>query len=98
MEWFVKSFLVWLVKFTGEVVAIEERACGLSSTTATKRDKSKFSWIALLFKHFFIKIHPNMSEQEKKRQRIHDLVKAETKQKKFRNNWKFFHGLHQARP
>ena len=28
-----------------------------------KRDKSKFSWLALLFKHFFIKIQPNVSEQ-----------------------------------
>ena len=31
---------------------------------------------------FFIKIQLNMSEQEKKRQRIYDLVNAETKQKK----------------
>ena len=35
-----------------------------------KHDKSKFSWLALLFKHFFIKIQPNMSEQEKRQQRI----------------------------
>ena len=35
-----------------------------------KRDKSKFSWLALLFKHFFIKIQPNMSEQEKKDKKL----------------------------
>ena len=29
----------------------------------------------------FIKIQPNMSEQEKKRQRIYDLLNAETKSK-----------------
>ena len=29
------------------------------------RDKSYFPWAALLFKHFFIQIKPNMSEQEK---------------------------------
>ena len=47
-----------------------------------KRDKSKFSWLTALFKHFFIKIQPNMSEQEKKRQRIYDLLDAETNPKK----------------
>ena len=47
-----------------------------------KPDKSKFSLLALLFKHFFIKIQPNMSEQEKKRQKIYDLLNAETKPKK----------------
>ena len=31
---------------------------------------------------FFIKILPNISEQEKKQQRIHDLLNADTKQKK----------------
>ena len=31
-----------------------------------KRDRSKFSWLALLTKHFFIENQPNMSEQEKK--------------------------------
>ena len=40
-------------------------------------DKSKFSWLALLFKHFFIKIQPNMSEQEKNQQRIYDLLNDE---------------------
>ena len=50
-----------------------------------KRNKSKFSWLALLFKQFFIKILPNMSEQGKKQQRIYDLLKAETKSKKFPN-------------
>ena len=34
-------------------------------------------------KLFFIKIQPNMSEQEKKRQRIYDLLNTETKTKKF---------------
>ena len=42
------------------------------------RYKSKFSWLALLFKYFFIKIKPNMSEQEKKRKRINDLLNADT--------------------
>ena len=30
-----------------------------------KWDKSKFSWLAILFGYFFIKIQLNMSEQEK---------------------------------
>ena len=47
-----------------------------------KYDKSKFSSWALLFKHFLeINIQFNMSEQEKKRQRIYDFLNAETKQK-----------------
>ena len=51
---------------------------------------SKFSWLAILLKHFFkIKIQPNISEQEKTRQRIYDLLNAETKPKKYRNNWSF---------
>ena len=44
-----------------------------------KNNNSKFSWLALLFKHFFIKIRPNVSEQEKKWQRIYDSLYAETK-------------------
>ena len=43
--------------------------------TPRARDKSKFSWLALLFKHFFIKIQPNMSEQE--------TTNAETKPKTY---------------
>ena len=43
-----------------------------------KRDKYKFSWLALVFKQFLIKIQPNMSKQEKKRQRIYDFLDAET--------------------
>ena len=41
--------------------------------------------LALLFKHFLkkIKIQPNMRKQEKKRQRIYDLLNAETKPKNF---------------
>ena len=39
------------------------------------------SIIQVLF--FIIKIQPNMSEQEKKRQRIYDLFNAETKPKFF---------------
>ena len=31
-----------------------------------------------------------MSEQEKKQQRMYDLLNAETKPKKFQNNWSFF--------
>ena len=49
----------------------------------------------LLFKYFFIKIHLNMSEHEKKLQIIYDLLNAETKQKKFQNK-EFLYGLHQA--
>ena len=49
-----------------------------------KRDKSKFSWLALLFKHFWkIKTQLNMNEQEKKRQRIYDLLNVESKPKFF---------------
>ena len=45
-----------------------------------KRDKSKFWCLDLLFvQHFKIKIHPNMSEQEKKSQKINDLLNAKTK-------------------
>ena len=51
------------------------------------RGKSRFLWIALLFKHFFRIIQPNMSEQEKKQPRIYDLLNAK---KNFRNNWSFF--------
>ena len=29
-----------------------------------KKDKTKFSWLALLIKHFFIKIQPNMSKKK----------------------------------
>ena len=47
-----------------------------------KRFKFKFSWLSLLFKQFFIKIQPNISEQEKKRERIYDLLHAETKPSK----------------
>ena len=45
-------------------------------------DKSEFSWLAQLFKYFFIKTQPNISEQERKRQRIYDLLNAEPKPKK----------------
>ena len=47
-----------------------------------KREKSKVSWLVLLFKHFLIKIQPNMSEQAKKQQRIYDLLNAKTKPKR----------------
>ena len=43
-------------------------------------DKSKFTWVALLLKHFTIKIQSNMSEQEKKRQRINNLLNIKTEQ------------------
>ena len=46
-----------------------------------RHDKSKISWLALLFKHIHVKIQPYMSEQEKKRQRNYDLLNAETKSK-----------------
>ena len=54
---FKTFFLVWLVQFLKK----------------KKRDKSKFSWLAQLFKHFFIKIQPNTREQEKKWQTIYNL-------------------------
>ena len=54
-----------------------------------KRKKFKFLWLALLFKHFFFTILPKMYEQEKKRQRIYDLLNAENKLKNFQNNWSF---------
>ena len=38
-----------------------------------------------------------MSKQEKKRQRIYDMLNAETKPKKFRKYWSFFYGPHQAK-
>ena len=47
-----------------------------------KYEKFKFSWLALLFKPFCIKIQPDMSEQEKKQQRIYDLLNAKSKPKK----------------
>ena len=43
--------------------------------------KSTCLWLARLFKHFLIKIQPNMSEQEKKRQRIYDFLYVKTKPK-----------------
>ena len=43
-----------------------------------KWDKWKISW---LFKHFFGKIQPNMAMQERKRQRIYDLLYAESNPK-----------------
>ena len=48
-----------------------------------KKNKSIFSWLAQLFIHFFIKIQPNMSEQEKKQQKIYDLLNINTQPKKF---------------
>ena len=38
--------------------------------------------ISFIIPAFFFKIQPNMSEQEKKHQRIYDLLNAETKLKK----------------
>ena len=59
-------------------------------STLKKRDKFKFSFLAVLFKNFFIKIRLNMSDQEKKNlQRIYDLLNAGTKPKHFRNMWRF---------
>ena len=43
--------------------------------------------ISSIIRAFFIKIQSNISEQEKKRRRIYDLLNAEIKPKKnFRNN------------
>ena len=73
------------------VVAIEKRTRLRSPTLLflvwlvqfkeKKRNKYKLSWLALLFKHLFIKIQPNMSDQEKKPQKIYDLLNANTKPK-----------------
>ena len=49
--------------------------------------------ISSIIQALFIKIVPNMSEQEKKWQRIYGLLNAETKpphKKDFRNNWSSF--------
>ena len=64
-----------------------------------KRDKSKFSLLAILFKNFFIKIQFNISEKEKKPQRIYDLLYTETKPKEnIRNNWSFLMASLKLRP
>ena len=47
-----------------------------------KPDYSKFLLLALLFKHFFIRIQSDLSGREKKWQRIYDLLNIETKPKK----------------
>ena len=46
----------------------------------------------------FIKIRPIMNDLEKKRQRIYDLLYAETKPKKFRNNWSIFMAYIEPKP
>ena len=46
-----------------------------------KSNKCKFSFLTQLFRNFFIKIQPNMNEQEKKWQRIYDLLKTQNKSK-----------------
>ena len=51
------------------------------------RVKSKFSRLAKLFKHFFIDVRSNMSEQEMK-----------LSEKNFRNNWSFFMAPINPRP
>ena len=43
-----------------------------------------------------IKIQPNMSEQEKKHQKIHDLLNVETKPKKIPKQLEFLYILYQA--
>ena len=54
--------------------------------------------ISFIIHVFFIKIQPNMSEQEKKRQRVY-LLNAEIKPKlKFPNNQSFFVVLIKPRP
>ena len=53
-QFFLTFFLVWLVQF------LKKKKTG---------DKSKFSWLVLLFKHIFIKIQPNMSKQKKKKKK-----------------------------
>ena len=46
---------------------------------------------SIIHKHIFVKIQPNMSEQEKKQGSIYDLLNNKTKTKKlFQNNWSFF--------
>ena len=42
--------------------------------------------ISSIIQALFIKMQPNMSEEEKKQQRIYDLLNTETKSKSFRNN------------
>ena len=50
------------------------------SPISSRKAISKFSCLALIIKHF-LKIQPNMLEQEKKRPRIYDLLNDETKPK-----------------
>ena len=57
------------------------KRCGNNNKDEDNSPKT-LSWLALLFKHFFIKIQPNMSEQKKKQQRTYDLLHVETKPKK----------------
>ena len=55
--------------------------------------------ISSIIQGFFMKVQPNMSEQEKKRQRIYNLPNAEAKPiKEFRNNWSFFVASIKPRP
>ena len=54
--------------------------------------------ISLLFKSFFIKIQPNISEQEKKWQRIYNLLNSENKPKNFQNKQTFFMASIKPRP
>ena len=52
-----------------------------------KRYKSKFSWIALLFKHSFIKIQFNMRETKKRNDKESMIcLTPKPSQKNFRNN------------
>ena len=54
--------------------------------------------ISIIQALFKIKIQLNMSEQEKKQQRIYDLLNAETEPKKKTTSeiFEFLYGLHQA--
>ena len=52
--------------------------------------------ISSIIQGFFVEIPSNMSEQEKKRQRIYDLLNAENKPKYFSEITGVFYYLHQA--
>ena len=56
--------------------------------------------IGSIIQTVLIKIQSQMREQEKKRQRIYDLLSIETKPHppKIRNNWSFFMASIMSRP
>ena len=73
----VPCFVYFLLFLSRCLQGAEAKDGIIFKTFSPIKKKSRFFCLALLFKLFFIKIQPNMSEQEKKRQRIYDLLNAE---------------------